>query len=318
MSDAGLVASPAQASGVAGHGRVRLWQFVVRRPLFLAGYLIVGAMVWLALFAPLLPLRSPIDADVTAYLVAPGAAHWMGTDTAGLDVLSRTLHAPRVDLTIALVATFTAAAIGGTLGAYAGLWDGAGALRNLAATLLLRIGDIVLAFPVFALALVLVAVLGQGATAVVIAITVVNIPLYLRLMHTETLALRRQGYVEAARIAGASDGYVLRHHVVPNALATLVSQMSTNAGSAVLIASGLSFIGAGVRAPTPEWGSMIAMGFQNVVTGQWWPSMFPGIALALTVFGLGQIGASILAYTDPREQQRPSRRAWRAFAGGSR
>jgi len=305
-------------SRAAGRSKGGLWLFVCRRPVFLAGYLIVAVMAWLAVFAPLLPLRSPVDADAGAYLVAPGATHWMGTDAAGLDVLSRTLHAPRIDLAIALIATLSAAAIGGTLGAFAGLWSGAGALRGAAAAVLLRTGDIVQAFPVFALALVLVAVLGQGTTAVVIAITVVNVPLYLRLMHAETMALRRMAFVEAAQIAGAGDVYLLRHHIVPNASATLLSQMSTHAGTAVLIASGLSFIGAGVRAPTPEWGSMIAMGFQNVVTGQWWPSMFPGLALALTVFGLGQVGASILAYADPRERQRPSRRAWRAFVAGSR
>ncbi len=318
MSEPGPALAMAPEPEPAGRGAEGLWAFVRRRPVFLTGYVIVGVMAWLAVFAPMLPLRSPVDADVTAYLVPPGPAHWMGTDTAGLDVLSRTLHAPRVDLTIALVATLAAAAIGGTLGAYAGLWSGAGALRGVAANVLLRTGDIVLAFPVFALALVLVAVLGQGTTALVIAITVVNIPLYLRLMHAETLSLRRQAYVEAARIAGASDSYLLRHHIVPGAAATLLSQMSTNAGSAVLIASGLSFIGAGVRAPTPEWGSMIAMGFQNVITGQWWPSIFPGLALSLTVFGLGQVGASILAYADPRERQRPSRRAWKAFASGVR
>jgi peptide/nickel transport system permease protein len=318
VSEPGPALAMAPEPEPAGRGAEGLWAFVRRRPVFLTGYVIVGVMAWLAVFAPMLPLRSPVDADVTAYLVPPGPAHWMGTDTAGLDVLSRTLHAPRVDLTIALVATLAAAAIGGTLGAYAGLWSGAGALRGVAANVLLRTGDIVLAFPVFALALVLVAVLGQGTTALVIAITVVNIPLYLRLMHAETLSLRRQAYVEAARIAGASDSYLLRHHIVPGAAATLLSQMSTNAGSAVLIASGLSFIGAGVRAPTPEWGSMIAMGFQNVITGQWWPSIFPGLALSLTVFGLGQVGASILAYADPRERQRPSRRAWKAFASGVR
>jgi peptide/nickel transport system permease protein len=124
--------------------------------------------------------------------------------------------------------------------------------------------------------------------------------------------------VEAARIAGASDSYLIFRHIIPNAAAPLLAQMSINTGVAVLLAASLSFIGAGVRAPTPEWGSMIAMGFQNVVTGQWWPSVFPGLALALTVFGLGRIGASILAWSNPRELARPSRRAWRAFVAGGR
>jgi peptide/nickel transport system permease protein len=292
--------------------------FLVDRPSFLAGYIIVIGMALVGLVAPFLPLLSPVDADASAYLLPPGWAHPMGTDSAGLDVFARLLHAPRVDLTIALVSTLWAALCGSALGAYVGLWEGSGGIKGPVATLLLRIADIVQAFPVFALALVLVAVLGQGVTSIVIAIGVVNVPIYLRLMRGEALTIRMQGYIEAARIAGASDSYVLTRHVVPNAAAPLLAQMSINTGVAVLLAASLSFIGAGVRAPTPEWGSMIAMSFQNVVTGQWWPSIFPGLALALTVFGLGRIGASILSWSNPRDRSRPSRRAWKAFAGGRR
>lgn len=292
--------------------------FVRERPSFLCGYVIVLGMLLIGLVAPILPLLSPVDADATAYLQAPSWVHPMGTDAAGLDIFSRVLHAPRVDLTIALVSTLWAAALGAVLGAFAGLWEGAGRLKGPAALLLVRIADIVQAFPVFALALVLVAVLGQGVVSIVIAIGTVNVPLYLRLMRSEALGIRSQNYVEAARIAGASDAYLVFRHIIPNAAAPLLAQMSTNTGVAVLLASSLSFIGAGVRAPTPEWGSMIAMGFQNVVTGQWWPSVFPGLALALTVFGLGRIGASILSWANPRERSRPSRRAWRAFIEGRR
>lgn len=291
--------------------------FIRERPSFIAGYGIVLGMFALGLIAPLLPLHSPVDADASAYLQPPSWLHPMGTDSAGLDIFARVLHAPRIDLTIALVSTVWAAILGGVLGAYAGLWEGVGRLKGPAALLLVRIADIVQAFPVFALALVLVAVMGQGVVSIVIAIGVVNVPLYLRLMRSEALAIRSQNYVEAARIAGASDGYLVFRHIIPNAAPPLMAQMSINTGVAVLLASSLSFIGAGVRAPTPEWGSMIAMGFQNVVTGQWWPSVFPGLALALTVFGLGRIGASILSWSNPRERSRPSRRAWKAFLEGS-
>jgi len=290
--------------------------YLRRRPGYLAGYIIVVAMAILGLVAPLLPLHSPVDADAGAYLLPPSWRHPMGTDSAGLDIFSRVLHAPRIDLTIALVSTFWAACLGGAIGAFAGLWDGAGRIKGPVAMLLLRASEIIQAFPVFALALVLVAVLGQGVMSIVIAIGLVNIPLYLRLMRGEALRIRDQGYLEAARIAGANDLYLLSRHVVPNAAAPMLAQMSINTATAVLLAAGLSFIGAGVRAPTPEWGSMIAMGFQNVVTGQWWPSIFPGLALALTVFGLGRIGVSIITWSNPRERSRPSRRAWKAFAGG--
>jgi peptide/nickel transport system permease protein len=292
--------------------------FIRSRPSFLAGYLIVFGTAAIGLVAPLLPLHSPVDSDATSYLQPPSWSHPMGTDTAGLDIFSRVLHAPRIDLAIALVSTFWAAALGGSVGAMLGLWQGRRGARGIAATLILRAADVVQAFPVFALALVLVAVLGQGVASIVIAIGVVNIPIYLRLMRGEALSLRGQGYVEAARIAGAGDGYILTRHVAPNATAPLLAQMTTNTGVAVLLAAGLSFLGAGVRAPTPEWGAMIASGFQNIVTGQWWPSIFPGLALALTVFGLGRIGASIQAWSNPRERLRPPRRAWKAFVAEAR
>ncbi len=179
----------------------------------------------------------------------------------------------------------------------------------------MRTADVLQAFPVFALALVLVAVMGQGVASIVIALGVVNIPVYLRLMRGEALALRREAFVEAARVAGVSDGSLLGRHIIPNALAPILAQMTTNMGVAVLLTAGLSFLGAGVRAPTPEWGSMIAMGFQNVVTGQWWPSIFPGLALALTVFGFGRVGASIQAWSNPRSARDPRRVPGRHSAG---
>jgi len=292
--------------------------FVRRRPVYLAGYLIVGAVVAMAVVAPLLPLRSPVDANAGVYLVAPSLAYPMGTDTAGLDIFSRVLHAPRVDLAIALFSTLLAALVGGLLGALLGLWDGRPGLKGLVAILAMRLSDIVQAFPVFALALVLVAVLGQGVPSIVLAIGIVNIPVYLRLMRTQTLTIRTQPYFEAATLAGAGDAYALARHVVPNALAVLLAQVAGGIGAAVLLTAGLSFIGAGVRAPTPEWGGMIANGFQNVITGQWWPSVFPGLALALTIFGFSAIGASIEAWCNPRERTRTSRREWAAFVAAHR
>lgn len=287
--------------------------FVRERPSFLVGHIIVACVLGLGLLAPWLPLHSPVDADPGAFLQPPSLSHPMGTDSAGLDVFSRVLHAPRTDLSIAIVSTLWAALAGASLGAFVGLWEGRRGLRGLVAATISRSADVLQAFPVFALALVLVAVLGQGVTSIILAIGAVNIPIYLRLMRGETLMLRSVGYVEAAQMAGGGDLYILTRHVAPNALAPLLAQMSVGAASAVLIAAGLSFLGAGIRAPTPEWGSMIAMGFQNVITGQWWPSIFPGLALALTVFGLGRVGAAILAFSNPRERARPTRRAWRAF-----
>lgn len=286
---------------------------VRRRPGYLYGYLTFFTVVGLALFAPLLPLHSPVDADASAFLQPPSFEHPMGTDGAGLDVFSRVVHAPRIDLVIALAATAWAAVIGGTLGAASGLWEGRPGWRHYAAGLIGRAADVVQAFPVFLLALVLVAVRGQGIASIVLAIGTVNIPLFLRLMRGEARRINALSYVESARISGAGDGWVLLRHVLPNATAPLAAQASVTTATAVLIAAGLSFLGAGVRAPTPEWGVMIASGFQNVVTGQWWPSIFPGLALALTVFSLGRIGASILEWSDVRARNQPTAREWKEF-----
>jgi peptide/nickel transport system permease protein len=298
----------ADPAGLRAFGR-----FVSRRPAFVAGYAIVAVVLLAGLFAPWLAPYSPVNSDAATYLVPPSLAHPMGTDTAGLDILSRVLHAPRVDLLIALLSTGLAALVGGWLGALVGLWEGRRGPRGAFAAGLMRVADVVQAFPVFALALVLVAVLGQGVMAIVLATGIVNIPAFLRVMRTQVLALRGQPFVESAIVSGASDAYLLRAHLVPNALAPLLAQVAVNIGAAVLLTAGLSFLGAGVRAPTPEWGSMIAMGFANVVTGQWWPSLFPGAALALTLLGFGLVGQSIEAYADPRERTRPTPRAWRAF-----
>lgn len=287
--------------------------FILARPGFLSGFLIVGVLAAVGLMAPVLPLASPVAADAGAYLQPPSLAHPFGTDGAGLDVFSRVLHAPRVDLPIAVVSTLLAALVGCTLGALAGMWEGRRGVSGMGSAATLRIADVVQAFPVFALALVLVAVMGQGVGTIVLAISLVSVPVYLRLMRQEVLRLRGQAFVEAALIAGGSRLGVLGAHIVPNALAPTLAQISINSGTAVLLTASLSFIGAGVRAPTPEWGSMIAMGFQNIVTGQWWPSIFPGLALALTVFGFGRIGAAILAWSNPHERSRPTRRQWRRF-----
>ena len=124
-------------------------------------------------------------------------------------------------------------------------------------------------------------------------------PIYLRLVRSQVLSIRAMRYVEAAKVAGVSDITTIRRHIIPNAMAPVLAQLSVNIGWGILLTSALSFVGAGVRAPTPEWGSMIAMGFQNIVTGQWWPSVFPGIALCITVLGFALVGASVEVLADP-------------------
>jgi peptide/nickel transport system permease protein len=299
-----MMPNAAIAAGVRRRrGRDFFVAFLRRRPLFALGYAIVAAVALIGLTAPWIAPHSPITADSSAFLQPPSWRHPFGTDQAGLDVLSRVMHAPRVDLTIALAGTLLSALLGASLGALVGFHEGRGGAKGLLSLVILRASDVLQSFPVFAFALALVAVFGQSIESIVFAIVFVSTPIYLRLMRAQALALRNRNFVEAAVMAGASDGAIILRHIVPNALGPILAQTSVNIGMAILLTAGLSFIGAGVRAPTPEWGSMIAMGYQNIITGQWWPSLFPGLALSITVFGFGLIGASIEVLSDPARRR---------------
>jgi len=270
-----------------------------KRPDFMLGYIIVSLIIIIAIFAPLFAPFDPIKSDAKNYLKAPQWPYLMGTDATGMDVFSRVLYAPRVDLAIALLGTLLSAVLGVILGAIAGFYDGSGKVAGFGSAFIMRSADVVQAFPVFVFAIAVVAVLGQSIQSLVMAIAFVNAPIYLRLMRSQCLSIRRMRYVEAAYLAGTSDIKIIVAHVIPNSIAPLLAQLSVNIGWAILLTSALSFIGAGVEAPTPEWGSMISMGFQNIVTGHWWPSIFPGLALAVTVLGFALVGSSIEILADP-------------------
>ncbi|MGZ3342817.1 MAG: ABC transporter permease [Reyranella sp.] len=307
MAPSGRAASaarPAPGGDAPWRRRLRFFLAVLRaRPSFALGYAIVVGVIVIAALAPWIVPFDPMTADPSVYLLPPGGRHLLGTDGAGMDIFSRVLYAPRVDLTIAVTGTLVSAVIGGAIGAVVGYYEGQRAWRRALSTFVMRSADVLQAFPVFVFAIALVAVFGQSVKSIVIAIAFVNVPIYLRLTRSQVLSIRQLRYVEAAYVAGASDLAILWRHVIPNALAPLVAQLSINLGWSVLLTAGLSSVGAGVVAPTPEWGSMIAMGFQNIVTGQWWPSVFPGIALGLTVFGFALVGASIEVLADPARRR---------------
>lgn len=279
------------------------WRIASARPRFAVGYLIVVVVLMLTLLAPWLAPYSPITADPSRFLEPPSWDHLLGTDAVGMDIFSRTIYAPRVDLTIALLGTLISATVGSLLGALVGFYSEGHGIRSAASYCTMRAADVLQAFPVFVFAIALVASMGQSVFAVVSAIAFVNIPIYLRLMRSQVFTIRSMRYVEAAQIAGLSDFYTITRHVIPNAMAPVLAQVSVNIGWSILLTAALSFVGAGVRPPTPEWGSMIAMGFQNLVTGQWWPSLYPGLALAITVFGFALVGSSIEVLADPMKRR---------------
>ena len=210
--------------------------------------------------------------------------HWLGTDSAGLDIFSRVLAGPRADVAIAVGANVFSLLVGSLLGLFAGT------ARPWLGGLATRISDLVQAFPVFITGMILVTLAGRSNGTIVVTLALLYTPIYLRLTRSEVLIQRHRGFVDAARVMGKSEGWIALHHVLPNALAPAMIQASVTIGFAILITAGLSFVGAGVRPPTPEWGLMIAAGADGIVQGEWWPSVFPGLAISITVFGYAAFG----------------------------
>lgn len=274
---------------------------------------ILGAflvILFLAAFGPMLAPFPTMLADPMQRLSPPGAKHLFGTDENGIDVLSRLLAAPRTDVTIALVATALSVAIGAALGVFAGYFEG-GTRRWLhwAAEIGLRFLDILQAFPVFILAMVLVAIRGTGPMNVLFAVAFVNFPVFLRLVRSEVLSLRERPFAEAALAIGNSDLGVCFRHLLPNAWPIVLVQVSVTVGFAILLTAGLSFVGAGVSPPTPELGSMIASGAKFMILGQWWVVMFPGLMLGFIVFTFAMMGEILGRFLEPGHSPTPSRAA---------
>jgi peptide/nickel transport system permease protein len=286
-----------------GYGSRYFVQFLRVYPGYAVGYVIVLTVALVAAVAPIIAPYSPLNADASVYLQPPTLSHLLGTDSTGMDVFSRVIFAPRIDLAIAVIGTLVSSIVGSSIGAWVGYFQTTTGIRSFLSSAVMRAADVLQAFPVFVFAIALVAVFGQSINSLVLAIAFVNIPIYLRLMRSQVLRIRDMRYVEAAYILGVPDWVIIGRHIVPNSIAPVLAQLSVNIGWSILLTAGLSFVGAGVRAPTPEWGSMIAMGFPNVMTGQWWPSVFPGLALAITVFGFALIGASIEFLADPRRRR---------------
>lgn len=278
--------------GGAGRGEGLLKRMWSDRQLVFAGAFVFLELLLIPL-APLIAPYSPVGASLSDELLAPGWQHPFGTDSNGTDILSRLIYAPRVDLMVAIAATLIAAGVGTPLGIVAGYLKGA-----LGETLM-RVGDVILTFPVFVLALVVVAALGQGQVQTILVVGFVQAPIYLRLMYGVSAALSRKGFVESALLSGASRSHIILRHIFPNALGPLFVQLSITIGLSILLVSGLSFVGAGIQAPTPEWGSMIATGSLNLGLGYWWPSVFPGIAIGVTVMGFALLSDRLSAQLEP-------------------
>ena len=219
---------------------------------------------------------------VTGHLDKP--VHWFGTDASGLDIFSRVLTAPRTDLVIAISANAISMVSGTLIGLLCGFY------RGWLSELVMRISDLLQSFPVLISGMILVTLAGRNMGNIILALGVLYTPIFVRLARVETLSQRSRGYVEASRAIGLREIAIAARHVLPNALAPSLIQASVMVGFGILMTAGLSFVGAGVRPPTPEWGLMIAGGVDDMIQGVWWPSVFPGVAISLTVFGFASLG----------------------------
>ena len=238
----------------------------------------------------------PLATNAARALEAPNWDHLFGTDNLGRDVFSRVIVATRLDLTISVAAVALSFVIGSILGSIAGYWGG------LLDAVLNRCLDTIMAFPLFVLAMGVVAALGNTVENIIYATAIINIPFYARLVRAEGNIRRNAGFAQAAKLAGNSDLRVLAVHIFPNALPPMMVQVSLNLGWAILNAAGLSCIGLGVRPPTPEWGSMEAEGANFIVSGEWWLAVFPGLWLMLAVFTFNLLGDGLRDIVDPRKR----------------
>jgi len=258
----------------------------------------VGAVLLslVAIFGPLLVPYDPVASDVPQALQPPNAAHWFGTDQLGRDVFSRIVVATRLDLAIAVTAVSISFVIGAVIGSLCG-YSG-GKLDRVVG----RLVDVLMAFPLFVLAMAMVAALGNRVENIVIATAIINLPFYIRFARAEVNVRRNLGWVEAARACGDSNVSVVLRFLLPNVLPGMAVQISLNLGWAILNAAGLSFIGLGVKPPTAEWGIMVAEGARFISTGRWWLVAFPGLALMIAVLCFNLLGDGLRDILDPRKR----------------
>ncbi|WP_233147155.1 ABC transporter permease [Paenibacillus selenitireducens] len=266
----------------------------LRNKLATLGLVLIIAWTVVAVVAPLIAPYAPDATELDAKLQSPSAAHWFGTDQFGRDILSRVLHASQISIWTGLIAVAISFFIGVPLGgiaAYYGGWLG---------NLIMRIMDIFLAFPSLILAMAIAAAMGPGLISAMIAVGIVGIPEFARLMYSQTIYLKEREFVEASLSIGVRNRTILMRHIFPNALAPLLVRITLGMGFAILTAASLSFLGLGVKPPLAEWGAMISDGREYIITGEWWIVTFPGLAIATTILGFNLLGDGLRDVLDPR------------------
>ena len=293
MTDIAVPVRPASgASALYRHARYVIGENPVTGLAFGLFVLILIA----ALVGPWIVPYNPLASDTSATLKPPTLHHLFGTDQLGRDIFSRVVVATQLDFAIAIFSVVLVFLMGGLAGVAAGYFGG------WTDRIVGRIADTIMAFPLFVLAMGIVAALGNTVTNIVIATAIVNFPLYARVARAEANVRREAGFVEAARLSGNGDVRILGFQILPNVFPILVVQMSLTMGYAILNAAGLSFIGLGVRPPMAEWGIMVAEGAAFMVSGEWWIAFFPGAALMVAVFCFNLLGDGLRDIVDPQRR----------------
>lgn len=271
---------------------VKAIETLYQNPLTAVATSLVTLIVLIAILAPFLALHSPTAIDLVGRLAPPSAHHWFGTDEVGRDIYSRLLYGTRISLGIGLGSVALAAVLGTVLGSVAGYRGG------WVDQIISRVMDILLAFPPLILAMALSAALGPSLVNAAIAIAVVKLPTYVRLSRAEAMSISQQLFVRASKTFGLNTAWVVRRHIIPNLMSPIIVQTTLDLGDAILLISTLGFLGLGAQPPTPEWGSMISIGWKYLLD-QWWYPTFTGAAIFITVMTFNLLGDGIRDLLDP-------------------
>jgi len=278
--------APRAARASAINGTLRHAGYVLaENPVTAFAFAVFLLFVLIGLLGPAIAPYDPLASDTAHALAAPSRAHWFGTDQLGRDILSRVIVATRLDLGMAFVAVALAFGVGTLLGlaaGYCGGWVDRVVGRSV---------DTIMAFPLFVLAM-----------DIVYATAIINLPIYARLARAEANVRRNAGFVEAARLCGNGETRIVLTQILPNILPLMMVQVSLTLGYAILNAAGLSFIGLGVKPPTAEWGIMVAEGASNIISGEWWVALFPGLVLMAAVFCFNLMGDGLRDIVDPQRR----------------
>lgn len=298
MSDSGVATSnDLQTAGRAAEGSRTLWRLSLRRLLrnrgAVSGLVTLAVLVLAAALAPSITFYDPVALAPRSRLIPPGAEHWFGTDAFGRDIFTRVVWGARVSLQVGFIAVALASLLGVTSGLFAGYFGGR--IDNV----VMRLIDVMLAFPGILLALAIVAILGPNLTNAMIAVGISASPTYARVTRGAVLQVKELAFIEAAQQSGARAWRIIFVHVLPNILGSLVVIATLGIANAIIAGAALSFLGLGAEPPTPEWGLMLSDG-RNYLRHAWWITTFPGLAIMVTVLSMNLVGDGLRDALDPR------------------